>query len=115
MAAFDGENAVGMGTSPEEGFIYNIQYVPDSIGFSSSESLPSLDLCADGEFVSTGSGGGGPTPPTPVVTTIIYHLRAWRTESAAYVEWDTNSQSSAYPGGGTLDPPNGIVLYQRVV
>lgn len=41
-----------------------------------------------------------------------YHKRAWRTESAAYVEWDTTSPTGAYPGGGTLDPPLGVILYQ---
>lgn len=51
--------------------------------------------------------GGGPTP-----ITTHYHKRAWRTESAAFVEWDTTDPLAPYPDGGTLDPPLGVVVYE---
>jgi hypothetical protein len=50
----------------------------------------------------------GPTAP---VITHHYRKRAWR-NSSAYVEWETTSPDGAYPGGGTLDPPLGTILYQ---
>jgi hypothetical protein len=39
-----------------------------------------------------------------------FRKRAWRTESAAYVSWDTVFESDPYPDGGTLDPPLGVVV-----
>lgn len=56
-------------------------------------------------------GGGGTPAPT---TTTHYHKRAWRTESAAYVTWDTTSATTPYPGGGTLSPTLGVVMYTWV-
>lgn len=52
---------------------------------------------------------GGSAPP-PVVH--HYHKRAWRTETPGFVTWDTTDPVGAYPGGGTLDPPLGVILYQ---
>ena len=39
-----------------------------------------------------------------------FRKRAWRTESAAYVSWDTVFENDPYPDGGTLDPPLGVVV-----
>lgn len=50
--------------------------------------------------------GGAP----PVVT--HYMKRSWRLESSAYVTWETTDPIDPYPGGGTLDPPLGTILYQ---
>jgi len=51
--------------------------------------------------------GGLPSPPGASVN---YYKRAWRSESLAFVYWTTTDPSGAYPGGGTLDPPLGVVL-----
>lgn len=46
-------------------------------------------------------------------TTIRYRKRAWRSDApAGYVEWETTDPNAAYPGGGTLDPPLGVVLFK---
>ena len=40
-----------------------------------------------------------------------YHFRAWRVESAAYVDWEGTSVTTPYSGGGTLVPPNGKICW----
>lgn len=49
-----------------------------------------------------------------VAITNHYHKRGWRTESSAYVEWETTDRNTPYPGGGTVDPPVGTIVYQWV-
>ena len=39
-----------------------------------------------------------------------FRKRAWRTESGAYVVWDTVFEDAPYPEGGTLEPPLGVIL-----
>jgi hypothetical protein len=39
-----------------------------------------------------------------------FRKRAWRTESGAYVVWDTVFEDDPYPEGGTLDPPLGVIV-----
>lgn len=48
------------------------------------------------------------TLPIPPVE--HFHKRAWRTESAAYVYWDSTNPAAPYPGGGTLNPLLGTIL-----
>ena len=46
-------------------------------------------------------------------TTTRYRKRAWRSDApAGYVEWEATDPNAAYPGGGTLDPPLGVVLFK---
>jgi len=71
----------------------------------SGNSNSARNLTAQGEFLPMG-GGGAP----PIVTN--YRKRAWRTETPGYVYWDTTDPVGAYPGGGTLDPPLGVILRQ---
>jgi hypothetical protein len=49
-----------------------------------------------------------------VLITNHYHKRGWRTESNDYVEWESTDRNSPYPGGGTIDPAVGTVVYQWV-
>lgn len=49
-----------------------------------------------------------------VVSTNHYHKRGWRTESNAYVEWESTDRNTPYPGGGTVEPAVGAVVYQWV-
>ena len=51
-------------------------------------------------------GGGGTTAVTH------YHKRAWRSETPGYVYWDTTNPDEAYPGGGTLTPATGVILFK---
>lgn len=55
-------------------------------------------------------GGGG----TFTSYTIHYHKRAYSVTLSQYVEWDTTYADGAYPGGGTINPSNGIILYSWV-
>ena len=55
-------------------------------------------------------GGGG----TFTSYTIHYHKRTYSNTLVQYVEWDTTYPDGAYPGGGSLSPPNGIILYSWV-
>jgi hypothetical protein len=47
-----------------------------------------------------------------VVITNHYHKRGWRTESDAYVEWESTDRNTPYPGGGTVEPAVGTVVFQ---
>jgi len=49
-----------------------------------------------------------------IVITNHYHKRGWRTESSEYVEWDSTDRNAPYPGGGTVEPSVGVVVYQWV-
>jgi len=49
-----------------------------------------------------------------VVITNHYHKRGWRTESNAYVEWESTDRNTPYPGGGTVEPVVGTIIYQWV-
>lgn len=49
-----------------------------------------------------------------VVRTNHYHKRGWRTESNDYVEWESTDRNTPYPGGGTVEPVVGTVIYQWV-
>jgi hypothetical protein len=41
-----------------------------------------------------------------------YHKRGWHTESNAYVEWESTDRNTPYPGGGTVEPAVGTVVFQ---
>jgi hypothetical protein len=104
MAAYDGE------------FISQANY---------AESPAILDLPVPGQYV-TGPRGESPQEfdivvpvwnsnmDSLVVITNHYHKRGWRTESAAYVEWESTSRTALYPDGGTVEPAVGTVMYQWV-
>lgn len=82
---------------------------PLAVTFTGTEYTPPSEAVSDllaFAITECSDGGSGPTP------TYHYHKRAWRNESGAFVEWDTTTPTGAYPGGGTLDPPLGAILYQ---
>ena len=77
-----------------------LQATKTSVSDSSSSSqvvLLSLPPISMNQF-----GGGG--------SKILYRKRAWRAESAGFVYWNTYDLDDTYPGGGTLTPPQGVVL-----
>jgi hypothetical protein len=49
-----------------------------------------------------------------IVITNHYHKRGWHTESNAYVEWESTDRETPYPGGGTVEPAVGTVVFQWV-
>lgn len=64
-------------------------------------------------------GGMGAASPgsyyqDDIVITNHYHKRGWRTESNDYVEWESTDRNTPYPGGGTVEPAVGRVIYQWV-
>jgi hypothetical protein len=64
----------------------------------------------DGEKLKVDSGGGeGP------LQTLYYHKRAWSTTLGSYVVWDTVTPNDEYPGGGTVYPLSGVILYTWTV
>jgi hypothetical protein len=72
---------------------------------SFASSLPVFDIQAPGWYSQS--------DPLVVITN-HYHKRGWRTESADYVEWETIDRNTPYPGGGTVEPVVGTVIYQWV-
>jgi len=88
-------------TNNQEAALFDGDYVYGSSG------TPSTQIAAR---VATMGYQPGSAPP---VTITRYYKRAYRTESLAYVYWDTTDASGAYPGGGTLYPLLGMVLYTR--
>jgi hypothetical protein len=63
----------------------------------------------DGEKLKVDSGGEGP------LQTLYYHKRAWSTTLGSYVVWDTVTPNDEYPGGGTVYPLSGVILYTWTV
>jgi len=49
-----------------------------------------------------------------IIITNHYHKRGWRVESDDYVEWDSTDRNTPYPGGGTVEPAVGTVVFQWV-
>jgi hypothetical protein len=66
-------------------------------------SNPVLDMQSDGWYSQSDSR---------VVVTNHYHKRGWRTESNAYVEWESTNRNTPYPGEGTVEPSVGTVVFQ---
>jgi hypothetical protein len=103
MADYDGEFIWGSSTPPDgyDGYA-GVACVADGDSISSLykyESNFEFSISANGEAVQYKQ------------TTTHYHKRAWRTESSAFVEWETTDLSGAYPGGGTLEPTLGAIVY----
>ena len=67
------------------------------------ESTAHMSVVASGWYSQTDS---------LVVITNHYHKRGWRTESNDYVEWESTDRNSPYPGGGTVEPAVGIIIFQ---
>jgi hypothetical protein len=65
------------------------------------------------EMAVVQTGWYSQTDPLVVITN-HYHKRGWRTESNAYVEWESTDRNTPYPGGGTVEPVVGTVIYQWV-
>lgn len=86
MAAYDGE------------FCSNVEK-------TGANGMAGYTRLAVGEF----QGREGSIP-----TVTHYHKRSWRAETPGYVYWDTTDPDEAYPGGGTLTPATGVVLYKWV-
>ncbi len=80
------------------------EYLGDTIG-NTSTSIPEFNISQTGWYSQTDS---------LVVATNHYHKRGWRTESSAYVEWESTDRNTPYPGGGTVEPVVGVVIYQWV-
>ena len=70
-----------------------------------ASSMPTFDLHSPGWYSQS--------DPLVVITN-HYHKRGWRTESNDYVEWDSTNRNDPYPGGGTVEPAVGTVVFQWV-
>lgn len=82
-------------------------YLANSYSIGRSEGpmsvLTARSVSLDADFLTIGA--------LIVLPITHYHKRAWRAESSAYVVWDTTDPVEAYPGGGTLTPALGVVVY----
>lgn len=109
MTAFDGEwyasysldqpQAAPLMSAVTSGDVWNLSSIPYL------ESAPHMSATVAGWYSQTDS---------QVIITNHYHKRGWRTESNAYVEWESTNRNSLYPGGGTVEPEVGIVVFQWV-
>ena len=101
------------------------EYISDT-NRNTTSSLPTFEVLATGNmdvslitrtnsgtanFELTSVGWYSQMDPLVVVTN-HYHKRGWRTESSAYVDWETTDRNTPYPGGGTVEPAVGTVVYQ---
>lgn len=106
MAAVDGEYIAGVDAATASSVSIFEVTVPGSL---LSVLAPWLYQTSNFEILASGSYSQ--SDPLVVVTN-HYHKRGWRTESNAYVEWETTARSTPYPGGGTVEPSVGAVMYQ---
>lgn len=107
MADYDGEGISDVVSSYTSTYVFRI--------IADAYALPALEHPnASGSVLRQAVPGWYSQMDGKEVRVKHYHKRGWRTESNDYVEWETTDRDTPYPGGGTVDPPTGAVVYQWV-
>lgn len=105
MAAFDGEFWLATTAHFSEAPVMSVVAVGQLFDAPWFEAGPVMSAISGGWYSQTDS---------VVVPVTHYHKRGWRVESAEFVEWDSTTRDAPYPGGGTVEPAVGTVLYRWV-
>ena len=106
MVAYEGEAILDVNLSYSGNSIYVI--------ILAGYALPIITVNDDNTIFHQPISGWCSEMDSRVTITNHYHKRGWRTESDDYVEWDSTGRNDPYPGGGTVEPVVGTVVFQWV-